>query len=411
MEIVNKKKKIWQKPLFLMFLIFILCTCIDPYYPVLHQTKSLLVVDAMLTNDNSNCYVKLSRSNVTQDNGPEMISGAFINIRDVNGENSFFNETDEGIYKSENLLFKGETGHSYILNITTAEGEEYESEPCTMFPVQNIENLSFYKAQAISQSSNIPEEGIRLFVDTKNSDDTRFIRWVYDEWWKIIVPDPKKYDFIDEFTIPEVSQLKQTCWGNHLSDDIIIKSSYLFHANGLERIPILFVSSSLSSRFLIRYSIEVKQLSLSANEYTYWDKMKQISETGGDIFEKQAYPIMGNIHNKSDPNEMVLGYFQVSAVSKKRIYITTNEINDLDIPFYKYECDRIIIGPDDFVSDIWGGVPATLAKIYSLYAGSTYAFIEPIFTSQGIKLAFAKHVCADCTLSGTLDKPDFWEDY
>jgi Domain of unknown function (DUF4249) len=404
-------KNKWQKPFILLFLVFFGWTCIDPYYPVLHQTKSLLVVDALLTNDNGNCYVKLSKSNAIQDNEAEMVTGALINIRDENGGNSFFNETAEGIYKPEGLLFKGETGHSYILSIKTADGEEYESEPCAMYPVPEIENISFYKDQAISQNSNGSEEGIRLFVDTKNSDDTRFLRWVYDEWWKIIVPEPKKYDYINDTTIVEVSQLKQSCWGNHISDNIIIESN-LVHPSGLERIPILFVSSTLSSRFLIRYSIEIKQLSLSANEYAYWDQMKQISEIGGDIFEKQPYPIIGNIHNTIDPDEMVLGYFQVSAISKKRIYITSGEIDDLGLPFYKYDCDRITLGPDDFpASD--GGKPPSIDDIYKIYSGLTYAFIEPVFTPQGRldKLGFAKHICADCTLSGTLIKPDFWEDF
>jgi hypothetical protein len=87
--IKSEKKRHWHKPLFLMFIIFMLCTCIDPYYPVLHQTKSLLVVDALLTNDNSNCYVKLSRSSMTQDSDPEKVTGALINIRDENGGNPF----------------------------------------------------------------------------------------------------------------------------------------------------------------------------------------------------------------------------------------------------------------------------------------------------------------------------------
>jgi hypothetical protein len=57
--------------------------------------------------------------------------------------------------------------------------------------------------------------------------------------------------------------------------------------------------------------------------------------------------------------------------------------------------------------------PPSFTDIYKLYSGPTYAFVEPVFTPQGklYKLGFAKHICADCTLSGTLIKPDFWEGF
>ena len=402
----------YRRKLFsILILSYFLSTCIDPYYPDLKYVESLLVVDALLTNENISYLVKLSRSNVVQSSDPEMVSGALVNIRDDNGNNTLLQETAAGIYKTDSLLFRGETGRSYILSIKTAEGEEYESDPSVMYPVQDIEKITYYKDQTTSQDNGLPDKGIRLYIDTRQSDDTRFLRWIYDEWWKIIVPEPKRYDYIDQNTIVEVSQVKQTCWGNHLSDDIIIKSYDHLRTNESVRTPILFVSSTKSTRFLIRYTIEIKQLSLSENEYAYWDQMQQISAIGGDIFEKQPFPVMGNIHSKSEPDEMVLGYFQVSAVSKKRIYINSNEIADLDIPFYRYDCDRITLGPDDFVSDI-GGRPPTMDQIYSMYAGDTYSFVEPVYTPQGklSKLGFAKHVCTDCTLNGTLTRPDFWED-
>ena len=402
--------KKWRKPVSLLLLVFVVMTCIDPYYPNLNFEESRLVVDALLTNENRSYSVKLSRSNVIQNSDPVMVSGALVRITDYNGVNTLLRETTEGIYKTDSLVFTGETGHSYLLSIRTAEGKEYESEPSMMYPVQELENITYYKDQATNQNSSLPDGGIRLCVNTKKSDDTRYLRWIYDEWWKIIVPEPKKYDYINDTTILEVKLLKQTCWGNHLSDDIIIKSTNSFQSSGMERIPFLFVSSTKSTRFLIRYCIEVKQLSMSENEYAYWDQMQQLSEIGGDIFEKQPFPVISNIHNTSDPDELVLGYFQVSAVSTKRIYINASDIAYLGLPFYAYDCDRLTLGPEDFISDL--GDPPSIPDIYAIYNGPTYAFIEPVFDRQGrlYKLGFAKHICADCTLSGTLTKPDFWID-
>ena len=58
--------------------------------------------------------------------------------------------------------------------------------------------------------------------------------------------------------------------------------------------------------------------------------------------------VPGNIHNKSNPSELVLGYFQVSAVEPKSIYITPDDIAALNLPVYQYECERVEVGPDDY---------------------------------------------------------------
>ena len=41
--------------------------------------------------------------------------------------------------------------------------------------------------------------------------------------------------------------------------------------------------------------------------------------------------------------ETVLGFFQVSAVKEKRLYIVPEEIKDLDLPVYSYDCERVEI--------------------------------------------------------------------
>ena len=252
---------------------------------------------------------------------PAMISGAEVIIRDLDGNSSTLHEKSNGIYKTDSLLFRGEIGNSYILYIKTPEGNEYESDPCIMYPVHPIDSIYFSKDEEIVNNGTETREGIRIFIDSESSDDSKYLRWVYNEWWKIIVPDPKKYDYINDSTFREVKPLKHICWGNYRSDEIIIQSSESEQTNSVEKEPILFIDSENSNRLLIQYCIEIKQLSLSKTEYEFWDHMKQINESGGDIFEKQPFPIISNIHNINNPDEPVLGFFQVSAVSQnKNIY-------------------------------------------------------------------------------------------
>jgi hypothetical protein len=386
--------------------------CVDPFSPKLRGLESLFVVDALLTNENRSNTIVLSRTRPAQNSEPAMVSGAVVIIKDQNGNESKLQETVAGIYKTDSLQFQGETGNAYTLYIKTPEGTEYESEPCLMYPVHKIDTIYFNKDQEIINNKTEIQNGIRIFINSENSGDGKYFRWLYNEWWKFSLPNPKKYDYITQFNIPEVDQIKQVCYCYNESDEIIIHSTESAQANRIEREPILFIASGKSDRLLIQYSIEIKQLSLSETEYQFWEQMKQINESGGDIFEKQPFSIISNIHNISNPDEPVLGYFQVSAVEKKRIYITQEDIAQLDIPVFTYGCERIVAGPDDYPYSSFPATQMTFDKIYASYTGSGSYFTGPIYDPWGnlLKLVFESPDCADCTVRGSLRKPDFWID-
>lgn len=389
-----------------------LWTCVDPFNPKLNKFESLLVVDAMVSNENLSYTVRLSRTSEAQFYETEMVAGAEVIISDANGITSTLYETKQGIYKTDSLLFLGEPGNSYILHIKTSEGSEYESDSCIMYQVDQIDSIFFNKDVEILNNGSETLNGIRIFIDSRISDDNRYFRWAYNEWWKMIVPEPKKYNYINDSTFLEIDQINQTCWGNRKSDEIIIQSAGSGGSNSIEKKPIAFIPSEKSNRLLIQYCIEVRQLSISKKEYEFWDRMKQINESGGDIFEKQPFPIISNIHNINNPDEPVLGYFQVSAVSKKRKYITVSNITELNIPLYNYDCERFELGPDDFPPPLAPGGGMSFDKIYRMYSSPTFTFVEPVFDGFGElkKLAFAKKACTDCTINGSLKKPDFWID-
>jgi hypothetical protein len=401
-----------KKPLAFLFLTCTLCTCIDPYTPQLNKFESLLVVDAFLSDENKSCSVELSRTSEAQFYITTMVRGAEVVIRDGNGNSATLTEKKPGIYKTDSLLFRGQIGSSYTLYIKTPEGSEYESDPCIMYPVQPIDSIYFKGDQEIISSSNELAEGLRIFLDSRDSEDNKFFRWSYNEWWKIVVPEPKKYNYLNDSTFIPVNPIKQICWGNRKSDEIIILSTESAQTGLIDKKPILFIPSEKSNRLLVQYCIEVRQLSISKTEYEFWDRMKQINESGGDIFEKQPFPIISNIHNIINPDESALGYFQVSAVSMKRKYITISEVTELNVPLYKYDCARFELSPDDYPPPIAPGGGMTWDKIYKMYNGPQFSFVEPVFDGFGElrKLAFAKNACTDCTLNGSLTRPDFWID-
>jgi len=395
---------------FLFFLILVFGTCIDPYDPNIRGVKSLLVVDGLLTNEDLSYTVRLSRSVKTQNEDPIMVTGAYVSIIDQDGISHSLSERSAGIYKSDSLEFRGEEGKSYTLYIRSAEGNEYRSDPAPMYPAQVIDTIYFRKDQEIPSDHTSILDGVRIYLDSKNQGEIEHFRWTCDEWWKFSVPIPKLFNYIDQYTIEDVDTVKQICYAHSRTSDILIHSAAGSQTTAISKLPVLFVASSKSDRLLLQYCIDIRQLTLSPEEYQFWEQLKEINSSGGDIFDKQPFSITGNVHGVTHPQETVLGYFQVSAVSEKRIYILPDDIKDFNLPKYSYNCESVEIGPSDYPQDPTHLV--TFDKIYDSYTSTGFVFVRPVYDLRLnlVKMVFTKPSCALCTYRGSLKKPSFWTD-
>jgi hypothetical protein len=297
------------------------------------------------------------------------------------------------------------------LHISTSDGNQYESEPSTMSYVPDIDSIYYAKEAKLVNNATATEVGLSIFLDTKKGlTDNNYYRWDFEETWKFKVPNATKFDYINDSTIIPIKQVKDIGWKSSKNDQVILHSVL----NGSDRIvkePIQFIVAKTSDRLTLEYSILVRQYSISKSEYEFWNSMIKVNNSGADIFASQPFPVMSNIHNIKNPAEMVLGYFGVSAVKQKRMFISYSEIIALDLPFYHYPCERIERSPADY-SPPWGN-PPTWDDVYNMFIYAKYAFVEPVYdpvTLRLKKLVFAKPSCADSEVTGTSIKPDFWID-
>ena len=402
----------WHQIAFFLFTAFSLVTCVDPYIPRLDKFESLLVVDALLTDENKSNYVRLSRTFDTLGKEPERISGALVSIKDDLGNSTVLNEIIAGEYRTDSLMFRGITGRTYTLHIVTKEGDEYESEPCLMYPVPDIDSLYYARDRVMSEKTGETLEGVRIYIDSNGESSSNYYRWTYEEWWKFSVPEVKEYNYINDSTILPIAEVKKICWGNHKSDEINIQSSISAATDAIVMKPVHFVASEETDHLLIQYCIEVRQMSISQEEYAFWDLMTHLDQSGGDIFDNPPFQVFSNIKSITNPDEQVVGYFQVSGAKKKRIYITVIDVIDLDLPLYRYKCEMFEKGIIDYPPPVFPDRGVSWDDIYSGFTNSGFTFIKPTFTEEGklLRLFFARPFCADCTLNGSLNKPDFWVD-
>ena len=87
-----------------------------------------------------------------------------------------------------------------------------------------------------------------------------------------------------------------------------------------------------------------------------------------------------------------MGYFSVSAVSSKRMYISTNFRG---LAYLYSKC------PSDTVNDLNAVVDLNKTR---WVIETNVMVMPPIYILTSIK------GCADCTVRGTIDKPIWWDD-
>jgi hypothetical protein len=129
-------------PPFLIFLLGILFSCEDEVNVSL-QTKNtdLLVVEGVMTNENINHIVRLSRPYQKQNGNPGWVSGAVVSISDGTSTLTLI-PGDSGKYVTPKMRFV--SGKTYTLSITI-NGKQFTARDSAV-PVESLTALSYSSA-------------------------------------------------------------------------------------------------------------------------------------------------------------------------------------------------------------------------------------------------------------------------
>ncbi|MEQ9438179.1 MAG: DUF4249 domain-containing protein [Cyclobacteriaceae bacterium] len=297
-----------------------LTTCIDPFdIGDVVQGERNLVVDGILTNQTKEHQVRITYSSpnlqVFED---EAVRGAEVYIEDEEGNRTLLSEVEEGLYQTS-ADFAGAVGNAYSLHIRTAEDKSYQSVPEVMQPVAEIDSIyAVLESRPYLTTIGVllDEWGMQFYLSTGTGQaEPNFYRWEWKETY--------------EFTAPLVSEMQfnvPICYETRsLYRRLLIGSSQDLTQDRIERQPLTFVSKR-QRKLRVRYSLLAVQYSLSERAYTFWENVEEQRNSDGSVFDPPPARIIGNMTNVNDPSETVLGYFQVSAVTEKRFFITRGEI-------------------------------------------------------------------------------------
>jgi hypothetical protein len=371
---------------YIVIILFLLLIegCITEFIPETEETQELIVVEGLITDQDQVNTIKISKSMpLGQKSTRQPLKGCTVRISDDKGNNYLLMETTPGVYSTDPQRFRGVVGRKYTLNINSnnarPDHHTYMSYPVEMTPVPPVDSLFYEKVVITEQTQYFPrQEGAQIYLNTHDaSDECKFYRWNYTETWEIRLP----------FSVP----VNNTCWVTNNSSVINIKGTSSLSENRINKYPLKFISNE-TDRLKFKYSLLVNQYSLSEGEFGYWEKLQNVSEDIGSLYDIIPATIPGNIYCVEDPAEKVLGYFSVSAKSSKRIFIKDN-FRGLANPYSSCIADTIFGN---------GTIPGLNINVWVLE--QTYPPDPPARAITYVR------GCADCTVRGSITKPDFWDE-
>lgn len=318
----------------IVILIFLLGSCVEKIDFPLNKGTAKLVVFGQVSNLTEDKYVTLSET-TSSDRAP-ILSGDYFVINDVprpvtdaqvklvgnDGSETFFQELGQGKYVlgSEHSITEG---IEYFLDIEV-KGKKYQSVPESIPAIVGEDELSYTFERDLIQDS--PETAF-ISIQTKTTlpavSGGYYFRWDVDEvyyWDLTFFPNPFNNAPPDcyVFGIPDPQRIT------------LLNGDQLNSKGGSSSQVV--AQRIIDESFLSRHYFNVRLTSLNKANYEYWRKISELVNNTGSVFDTPPAPVHGNIRSLDNPDEIVLGNFEVVRVSQTRIYTTR-----ADVPFFNPE--------------------------------------------------------------------------
>ena len=389
-------------------------SCTIPFDLSPEGFDKVLVIEGSLTNEAKNHIVKISYTYpLIGDAERSFVNDAVVIIEDQDETLTTLLSIGDGEYITA-WDFQGQVGSEYKLIVRLPGGKQYESHFQELLYSPPIDSIYDSYEELPDTETDQNQWGIQFFLDTH--DDTgnaKFFRYEWIETYKIEVPFPSTYYVENEEILPR-SESVGICYSSDSSNNILISTAVNNSQNRISEFPLRFIFQS-EQQLRSRYSILAKQYALSETSYHFYRALKENNESVGSLSDKQTGPIVGNMMNIDDPGEVVLGHFEVSGVSEKRVFFSNDDFDNRFAPAqFNYRC----IYSDAIVFDI----PTTID-----YFTSPELFIQRIgfdfnpfyqigFIIETSNPAAADSVylypntCTSCDWYARSTPPSFWEE-
>lgn len=398
------------KIIFLLLVPYFISSCTEQYILQSNTYEDILAVEATITNELKKQAIKITRTSRLEEEVNTIESGANVIVTD-NDNNQYIFELKDSIYVSQ-TEFQAIPGRKYRLEITTNDGKSYYSTSETLPTVNEIQNVS----ASVKTVDN--QRGVQITVDSFDPNNTsKYYRYEYEETYKIVTEMWKQDSAIVLPPLPEGTHNEiglitrkvdsKICYGTAKSKEILIASTNSFNEDRVS-FPIRFISNQ---NYIIahRYSILVKQYIQSLEAYTFYKTLKELAGSDNILSQNQPGFFYGNIKSSDNPNEKVIGFFEVSSVSSKRFTFNYVDLFPSEArPSYPYNCNIQTFTFCFYAKnpDCRGGQLLSSIESNQLLYFNSYQYSNPEYTTYEM----VPVPCGDCTSFSSNIIPPFWTD-
>ena len=268
-----------------MTLIF-LAGCEDDVEPSLNENTNLLVVDGWIYNTPGPHTIKVSRS-VPFENiqNLEPVTNAQVIIRNNRLEEHRLEETTTGTYQTIDG-YSGEVNLFYQVEIILRNGAVYQSDFERLHPVPEIISLTMDEFINENDPNLTTFQFFPVALVQEFEEPGDFYRW------KIARDEV----FFDE------------------AEDILLQTDRFINGN-------LFRNEFKEYLFKEEEQVEVRLESITQEAYNFLRFFRRQTTDLGTSGGTNPGTLRGNLKNRDDDNEVVLGYFGASAVSSAKLTV------------------------------------------------------------------------------------------
>jgi Domain of unknown function (DUF4249) len=297
----------------------LLASCLDEIK--LEQPAKLekLVIEGGITDNATENILRLSYTDGV--GAPKRVlptSGVYVEIQSSKGDKIVMRADPygSGLFTSERGSFVGKAGELYNLYIKLSDGREYKSVPQLMPAKVPIKKLNY-------EVTEKPRAGFAISTDLDDPKETEnYYRWKAESF-KIKRTTGVPVAF---------SICCNTCWVKDISESLNVLSDQNFNGNTIKNHPVYFSNYTGQSM----HKINIKQFGISKEAYQYYKKLKSQLGRTGSIFDPIPATVRGNIVNTQNPDDVALGFFEVSTIIKKQLEILDEKLQKYDA-FYGSE--------------------------------------------------------------------------
>jgi hypothetical protein len=296
-------------------------------------SKSFLVIEAAINDQVGQQKIKLYLS------ADKLVGSYFtpvtkskVYITDEKGVREDFTESSsiKGTYFSS-AKYVGRVGGTYTLNIETLDGKKYQSVPETMKSVPEIESLLTRFEVYDNYAKGDPRRGgFNLYVDFQDPETLGDnYQWYWRHYQRANICETcvgGSYDFIRNSCVTPRVPTDQVlnyrcdgdCWDISFAVDLnIFSDTYLngqrITGKQVARVPYDGISP---------YYLQFEQRGITRNAYNYYQGLSAQTQNNGTLFDVPAETRFSfNVRSTTNPDEKILGIFDVYSVRKRIFYI------------------------------------------------------------------------------------------